>query len=106
MKLTVLYVLALRCLANGMRTVENKLYYSGCNVRRNMDKKADAAFAKAQQLRLHAQYLDTDCRKEKIKAVADACHRIMDCRVQSAQKDADRHDKLGNQLVDIVSGCK
>ena len=106
MKLTVLYVLALRCLANGMRAVENKLYWTGCAIQAKMERTADAAYAKAGQLREHANFMDTDYRNEKVEAAVLDVSKEVDLRVAGVHRYADMQDELGNKLNNILSGCK
>lgn len=106
MKLVIISTMALRCLANGMRAVENKLYWTGCTIRAKMERTADAAYAKAGQLREHANFIDTDFRNEKVEAAVLDVNKEVDRRVAGVHYDADMQDELGNKLNDILSGCK
>ena len=106
MKLVIIMDHGLRILANGMRAVENALYYRGCAVRLRLAHVADEAYAKANQLREHADFVDGKHRNEKVEQAIAEVNKEIDHRVAGVHRDADMQGELGNKLNNILSGCK
>lgn len=106
MKLVIIMAHGLRIMANGMRAVENALYYRGCAVRRRLTNVAEEAYAKANQLREHADFVGGQHRTEKVEQAIAEVNKEIDHRVAEAHHRADNHDDLGNKLYDILGDCK
>lgn len=106
MKRMIIMAHCMRILANGMRSIENTLYYKVNEILNRMARAGDAEYAKANHLREHAAFVGGQYRDDKINAAIAEVNKEVDHRVAEVHLRADNHVEIGDKLYNILEDCK